>query len=763
MHMCVALLDDPECLPRVSNLTPSCGPDVWQANAMASEDRDARYGPPLAGREEARVDQADLLAAVDAARWSLHRLVGLTAFGDVHRQLVDVLRRAKRREDVTAELMALLDRHDELRRFVRAETRYLAEARIQHEWLLHEARRTGQMQQQDGQQPQQRQATPGEGPYEAARLVNTLVAAAGTDTPIPTGRPLTVSGEYDLLLNIGRYAKGSLLAHKDAIWPEDMLPYAGRWLRAVLSLDGERAPAVRAFYLPPDGDSFACDCHFGGEHLAGCRPRRWARFPLPVPAEPATLGVELVIYHEVAAVHVQILTLPVAVVGAEGSGPRARSTMRLTRTFGDLAKLSGRTASVVISPNASRIVVNGLGFADSPFAISANAADTSALNARQMLYRSHFEVRNGREYSRYDDNFSKAMPAFEADLRALAKEGSALYLRLFASRGEDVAVARTLPALLRQEARLRGRPPVLEVVDARGDEHSMLWALAYDLPLGGDPARYRMCRSVAQFGPGGDGESVPAYCPYEDEHPKGNVVCPFGFWGLSCLIEQPPDTGRNLESVVTSDGNELSVRLAADSSLDRGIAARHVAQLRQRLTEPVFGQLPVTTEDELATALGPATVDVLYLYCHSGYEQRGAGAADRYLTFGDYYVEAQNVNLWAMTVWPDPHWPQRHPLVVLNGCHTTESTSGTLNNFVTAFTRWAGASGVLGTEITLEQGLAGWASEEFLTAMASGATVGDALRRARWTMFRRGNVMGFAYTPYCLANLALRQPDAKEN
>jgi hypothetical protein len=63
---------------------------------------------------------------------------------------------------------------------------------------------------------------------------------------------------------------------------------------------------------------------------------------------------------------------------------------------------------------------------------------------------------------------------------------------------------------------------------------------------------------------------------------------------------------------------------------------------------------------------------------------------------------------------------------------------------------------VLGTEVALEQGLAGWALELMLASLAAGATVGEALRSLRWAMLRRGNVMGFAYTPYCLANLMLR-------
>jgi hypothetical protein len=93
---------------------------------------------------------------------------------------------------------------------------------------------------------------------------------------------------------------------------------------------------------------------------------------------------------------------------------------------------------------------------------------------------------------------------------------------------------------------------------------------------------------------------------------------------------------------------------------------------------------------------------------------------------------------------------------MLNGCHTVEASSGTLNAFVPSFAQWAGASGVVGTEVTMEPGLAGWVAEELLTELASGATVGDAVRTIRWRMFGRGNVMGMAYTPYCLSNLALR-------
>jgi hypothetical protein len=591
----------------------------------------------------------------------------------------------------------------------------------------------------------------------AARYVNTLVARSGAQEPVPADQPLAAAADYDVLVNIGRYAEGSLLSREDAHWPDDLLPEQGLWLYAALTHDGGRESATRPFFLPRHGESFACDCPAGGEHADDCARRTWVRLPLRTPAADGIVQAELVIYYQVAAVHAEHLSLPVGTTMT--GGPRAQLIARLTRTFNDLGKLAGRSASIVVSPSSSRIVVNGVELAGNPFGIAARAADTSASNARQLLYNSHFYVRDGAEHTRYDAGHGKKAADFETDLGNLAKEGAALYARLFTLQGADNTIAFSLPELLRHEAELRGRAPVIQVMDAQHDEHAMLWALVYDLPLGGDVSRYQLCPSVHEFGPGSaPGTVVPPFCPHAGEHPsRGNVLCPFGFWGLSCIIEQPPNVGRDLESIVFAGHDPLSFLVATDSSLNAGLTEQHIARLRGRLAGRLVSQPSVATENDLADALGPESMDVVYFYCHSGYDKRSeSGAADRYINLGDYWIEPLNVSMWARTSWPDPHWPHRHPLVVLNGCHTTEVTSGTLNSFVPAFTQWAAASGVVGTEVTVEQGLAGWAMEELLAAVAGAATVGQAIRDLRWAMLGRGNVMGLAYTPYCLANLALR-------
>ena len=124
------------------------------------------------------------------------------------------------------------------------------------------------------------------------------------------------------------------------------------------------------------------------------------------------------------------------------------------------------------------------------------------------------------------------------------------------------------------------------------------------------------------------------------------------------------------------------------------------------------------------------------------------------MQFGDRRITGQDIALWQATTWPDPHWPRRHPLVVINGCSSAAKGPGSLASLVDAFVGTAGASGVIGTEIAVEQGLGGWAMDLFLSALRDDP-VGEALRTTRWEMFRGGNLIGLAYTPYCLAGLSL--------
>jgi hypothetical protein len=189
------------------------------------------------------------------------------------------------------------------------------------------------------------------------RYVNVIVVDVGADQSIAVyGRPLYKASNYELLVNIGRYVDGNLLQQPEADWPDDLLPDQGVWLRAMLVVDGGRTPDIRPFFLPREGESFACDCTVGGEHMQECTRRPWLRFPLRTPRRLVDVEGELVIYYQATAVVAVRLGLSVRY-------GRAYATVigRLTSTFNDLGKLAGhrvgRSVAVLVARGGQRHLI----------------------------------------------------------------------------------------------------------------------------------------------------------------------------------------------------------------------------------------------------------------------------------------------------------------------------------------------------------------------------------------------------------------------
>ena len=133
--------------------------------------------------------------------------------------------------------------------------------------------------------------------------------------------------------------------------------------------------------------------------------------------------------------------------------------------------------------------------------------------------------------------------------------------------------------------------------------------------------------------------------------------------------------------------------LAADGpDLDERGCRTHLAALRLALGDEL-DHLNRPGADALGAALGK-DVDVVYLFCHCGRDVFAAGAPpDPYLHFDRRSRRPRHQ--WIETAWPAGHWRHRHPLVVINGCHTVETLSGSLTDFVVAFTSWAQGAGVI--------------------------------------------------------------------
>lgn len=287
------------------------------------------------------------------------------------------------------------------------------------------------------------------------------------------------------------------------------------------------------------------------------------------------------------------------------------------------------------------------------------------------------------------------------------------------------------------------------------------WAAVYDLPL--DPApdsRLEPCPLVATWDDtAAQFANYPSRCPEDARHKAKNTLCPFGFWGIRHVIEHPPSAaGRTPPRQVQIVG-EPHIVVVRSQDLDRGLGDRHIASVGHAL--PGLTLTSVASRDEACTALADHDLELVEFYCH------GKGDSLRHwLEVGHgEEIHPEQIATWALADWapPERHWHTTTPLILLNGCHTTELTPQSPVNFVDTFAA-ANAGGVIGTEITLHQSLANEAVELMLHHFAQGGFgMGEVLRRMRHDLLAKGNLLGLAYTAYCSADLRLVGPNAERS
>ncbi|MGI5506676.1 hypothetical protein [Lentzea sp. CA-135723] len=447
-------------------------------------------------------------------------------------------------------------------------------------------------------------------------------------------------------------------------------------LRAVLSMSG-RPVVSEAFMLPAEG------------------PSAWVNFEVTTPYAAVPWTGELVVHAGVVPVHVQQVVLPV------GAGePRTSTRLRLSRTFADLPV--GRAVSVLEFGERALVAAGDVPSWVSTAGVEMGLPATSGL----------------------DPWYGKDFPAYCTDLAHLARQGAEVYAHLFGGSGAGRHAAATgaldPAAAIRQAARATGRPAGVMITAATAFG-SVRWPLVYDLPFTDAP--HRLCPSVGQFGPFGAGGPIPPHCPVHDH--SGNVLCPFGFWGLSSVLEHPVGP---LVHRISPRPWPFEVSMAVDAGMDRGLTERHVTELMSQIP-PTSVTSAYVTPPELGRVLAGETMDAVHLHFREG------------------FLDADEIARWDSTgVWPQPHWPVRKPLVV-----GTSPMAGLARSFVEH-----GASGVVCPEEAVPQDMAGWVTGMLLARVGSGMGAGEALRQVRWEMLSRGNVLGLAYALHGSADLRAR-------
>ncbi len=361
-----------------------------------------------------------------------------------------------------------------------------------------------------------------------------------------------------------------------------------------------------------------------------------------------------------------------------------------------------------------------------------------------------------RNYDRtaLDANNAKSALSFRNDLKKLALTGEELGSSLLMVR-PDAGMAPDWVRGLRS-ALVPGA--VIQIARAGPAQYVLPWAMFYTIPL---PSRattdkLKWC-SVIRDWESGASQPAGGICPYEHQPDhQEDMLCPYGFWGLRCFIEQPfPSDGSAAFSAgrlddVPASAEKLSVSVARtqDKRLDGAMLDEHFARLRT--FSDFVPSTPADSFDSVRKMLPDAPF--IYFLCHG--ERNGEGP---YLQVGpnnnpEQRVYAKALSSLALT----RSYPMlsKRPIVFINGCHTCDLAPGEILNFATAFASM-GATGVLGTEVSVILGLAAEIGEQVLSDFAQGYSITEALYRERWRLVKKWNLLGLAYTVYGFADLRL--------
>jgi hypothetical protein len=274
-------------------------------------------------------------------------------------------------------------------------------------------------------------------------------------------------------------------------------------------------------------------------------------------------------------------------------------------------------------------------------------------------------------------------------------------------------------------------------------------ALFYDHPLDTGLPNLRLCPEfVAAVG---DVDALlrsacfDGGCP---SHGDPTVVCPSGFWGYRHNLGLPlslDERGDAPFEIEYDTQPHLGVAVSMDPQFK--LRAEHEKQL-QALRPDLGWRYAATRADVIELMRMREGPEVLYFYCHGGVSEANAP----FLGVGG--VDEPGITSDALRTY-GIRWRNPQPLVFINGCHTTALEPDTALDFVSRLVDTASAAGVIGTEITTFEPLAGAFATECLRRFLGGEEIGTAVRGARLALLAQGNPLGLIYVPFVMPNVKL--------
>ncbi|MDQ4074679.1 MAG: CHAT domain-containing protein [Chloroflexota bacterium] len=662
-----------------------------------------------------------------------------------------------------------------------------------------------------------------EGAASAPRVLNANFVDSTGKVLVPT-EGLVEGNEYELLVDVGpRWNRIASIVKGNAEFPEQALPpdEAG-YLVDVVVVSQDFTPSLSSaqIWIPRgSGRSYAVIDGKRAERPGpvGLRLRAPER-PEGGAGEPFVARARLCLYYETNVLQSAVVEVGVvAAVGQVRDQPNHITVdYVLTGNFQELAERFARRAvrfqpdeprgqavalSLTLNDDGAaghRIVVKGREQPEAATGAEAGgehcpphgwtpydptAGQDDLANARRALLDCFFErdknsgefLLNEREEYIYklDAQNGKPREQFEWDLFVLAALGSGLRSKVFNQVRLESAVCNQVE-WVRSLLRRLAQSSLIQIARTGPAQYAFPWALVYEYPLNSsEQDEWQYCRVVQEewseagirTGP------VRTICKYHNkEWHRKNIICPYGFWGLKHIIEEPlslhmADDARRIgnaeNKIRVNPVRGLAIGVTRDKKLDQERIERHLKALGEMAHIQLAPVQPA--EDWKNTRAMLRAPEIVYFLCHGEYDK---DTNEDYLSLGPRDGQSahkiyatQTIEEWKVDPVDGPDtaaWRERRPLVFINGCHTQNLSPGKVVSFATAFAG-LGAGGVLGTEVSVELRIAVEVAESLFHKLAppNPQPLGEALREVRWELANKGNLLGLAYTLYGLADLHL--------
>jgi hypothetical protein len=368
-------------------------------------------------------------------------------------------------------------------------------------------------------------------------------------------------------------------------------------------------------------------------------------------------------------------------------------------------------------------------------------------------------------YAPFDPaKFRNKREKFISDLTSLAIIGSKLYAAAFS----DLTIPDGTDAWDWEEKLLQSisEATVIQVSRTGPATYVFPWAMVYEYPLEeGLPATFESCKTLwNEWDENALRTKEPELkCPYQSEHLEKmrlakeagktiSIICPYAFWGYKHVIEQPLSAVDQLSSAPerVSTGGEF--RLSVGITHDLHQPDSHFQALKASIPQAHLDpQVPADDREKVRQML--RAPKVVYFLCH-GEKDNG----QTYISIGEHdadpmhRVTPSQLKQWKRSSVNKSAWQQTHPLIFINGCGTADLRPGLAFDLVSAFAELE-ASGVIGTEVSIQTTTAYPAALQILQRLAAGGKLCPTIREVRWDLLNHGDLLGLAYTPYGLAEL----------